>query len=121
MDIICINGFLGETVNITFASIEISILVAYLIVTSIYQVVISNLSIRDPVLLNRVSLINVKQKLRILRFISIISSLTVLISILAILIKSIIIDYISLCSFIIVIICFTILLVGLINNLLNQS
>ena len=121
MDITCNNGFLGETVNITFAAIEVSILVAYLIVTSIYQVVISNLSNGDPNLKNRVYLISAKQKLKILRFISIASSITVFISIGAVISNSFILDIISLVSFVLVIISFTVLLVVIINNLVNQQ
>ena len=121
MDINCNNGFLGETVNITFAAIEVSILVAYLIVTSIYQVVITSLSNGIPDLKNRVSLINTKQRLRMLRFISVLTSFTVLVSVFAVIIESQICDYISICSFILIIICFTVLLVMLINNLLNYS
>jgi hypothetical protein len=121
MDINYYEGFLGETVNITFAAIEVSILVAYLIVTSIFQVIITSLFGSNSDLKSRVLLIGAKKRLRALRLITVITACTVIISTLAVLIKSCIIDCISLIGFILVIICFTTLIVIIINNLLAES
>jgi hypothetical protein len=121
MDMNCQNGFLSEAINITFAAIEVSISVAYLIVASIIQVVVTGLSNDTPSLKNRVSLVNVNQKLKFLRIISIMTSLTILISILAAICNSMIYDFISIFLFILIIIGFTALLVLIINDLLKNS
>lgn len=123
MEITCLGlgGFLGETVNITFAACEVSILLAYLVVASIYQVVISSHFSSNPDLRVRVLLINAKRKLKSLRLLSIITAFTILISVLAVLTKSFIIDCISLACFILVIVCFTTLILIIINNLLDES
>ncbi len=114
-------GFLGEAVNITFAAIEVSILIAYLVVVSIYQVAISGIFSSQMDLPQRLTLKNTKRKLKILRAVSIITAAAVLISTIAVLFKVDIVDFASLSLFIVVILIFTGLLIVLINNLLQEG
>jgi len=114
------KGFLGEAINSTFIASEVSILVAYLVITSIYQVVIQTLSNSNSELKIRISLLTANKSLKKLRLISIGTACSIMISTLASWTKLLIADCASLGGFIFVILYFTLLIVSIINSLFTE-
>lgn len=110
------KGFLGETINISFVGFEVSILVAYLIITSIYQVVIHTLD-SFPDLKRQVYLAAVKGKLSKLLLVSIMTTGIVVVTTCASIWNLLWLDYLSLGGFTVVILAFLLLIVTTISGL----
>ena len=113
------EGFLID-MNTSFATIEVSILATFLVFTSIYQVVLSNL-VKNLNLEERLSLINITRILKRLRLVTIIIVFPCFISILASIFNLLILDVLSLLCFSYVVVRFAILIIILIDNILSES
>lgn len=121
MEIINCKSFLTEGIKITFIACEISVLISYLVITSIYQIIIQTLNNNNSGLNEKVAIININNKLRQLRSFSVVTGVSILISTWASCYNSYIGDLMSLIGFAIIIIFYTYLTFFVFSKILNNK
>jgi len=112
---------LSEAIKLSFLASEVAIIIAYLIIVSMYQISIQVFSSNEKNIQDKLNLFYVNKKLVMLKYFTMITSLAILLLSISLCVENTYLNIIDIFLFLLIVITFTYYIIQMIDILKNQE